>query len=74
MNSLTLTPAYGSDFKSKKEVLEAWGSGKDFIIADFSNPWNGKPCSIRDTESLKKTYGKIMFRYKKLTLVCFANL
>ena len=30
---LTVTPAYGRDYKTKKEVLEAWEQGKDFAIA-----------------------------------------
>lgn len=38
-----VTPAYGRDYKSQKEVLEAFLSGKDFIL---------QPqycyCSIRD--------------------------
>lgn len=31
ISHLVLTPAYGRDYKSKKEVLAAWNEGKDFI-------------------------------------------
>ena len=32
---ITLTPAYGRDYKSKAAVLEDWNAGKDFIIASY---------------------------------------
>jgi hypothetical protein len=31
MASFELSPAYGRDYKSKKEVIEAWHAGKDFL-------------------------------------------
>lgn len=30
---MTVTPAYGRDYKSAKAVREAWESGQDFVIA-----------------------------------------
>lgn len=39
----TLTPAYGRDYKTAKEVKAAWDAQKDFIIADFFSPYDGKP-------------------------------
>ena len=45
---MTLTPAYGRDYKTAKAAKDAWADGVDFIIADMSSPWNGKPTSIRD--------------------------
>lgn len=45
---MTLTPAYGRDYKSKKAALEAYRRGDDFILNDPTSPWDGKPCSIRD--------------------------
>lgn len=32
---MTLTPAYGRDYKSTKEVKAAWEAGQDFVIADM---------------------------------------
>lgn len=29
---LTIRPTYGRDYKSKREVLEAWNNMEDFII------------------------------------------
>jgi len=39
----TLTPAYGRDYKSKKDAIDALESGKDWL----SQP-HGKPCGISD--------------------------
>lgn len=41
---ITLTPAYGRDYKSKREVIEALGKS-DFIIQAYGHPYDGKPCS-----------------------------
>jgi len=45
---MTLTPAYGRDYKSKKAVLADWEAGKDFIIADIMSKWDGKPANKSD--------------------------
>jgi len=42
-NSITLTPAYGRDYRSKKAVLEAWNSDIDFTLNSFGHPFDGKP-------------------------------
>tara|TARA_R100001129_G_C5095440_1_gene182548 strand:- start:296 stop:487 length:192 start_codon:yes stop_codon:yes gene_type:complete len=60
---MTVTPAYGRDYKSAKAAKAAWKSGKDFIIRDFFSPYDGKPCSIRDTQ------GQVTIRYDKLRKV-----
>lgn len=31
MKTITLTPAYGRDYKSKAAVLDDWEDNKDFI-------------------------------------------
>jgi len=33
MASLTVTPAYGRDYKSSKEALADWENNKDFVEA-----------------------------------------
>ena len=55
----TLTPAYGRDYKSAAEAIEAYKSGKDFVLHDPTSRWNGCYCSIRD--NLKDVY----IRYNK---------
>lgn len=39
---MTLIPAYGRDYKSKKAVLTDWNDDRDFIIASFSHPDDGR--------------------------------
>jgi hypothetical protein len=58
----TLIPAYGRDYKSAKAAKECFLGGNDWIIADISDPYDGKPCSIRDFESGTG----ITLRYKQL--------
>jgi hypothetical protein len=58
----TLIPAYGRDYKSAKAAKKDWQEGKDFIIADIFNPWDGKPMSIRDAQPGEN----FMLRYNRL--------
>lgn len=43
---LTVSPAYGRDYKSAKEAQEAFLSGKDFVMD--SPGQGGTYCSVRD--------------------------
>ena len=63
---MTLTPAYGRDYKSQKAVKAAWNSNADFIVADMSSPWDGKPANRHSfqTDPLAPPY--VMLRYDKL--------
>lgn len=63
---LTLTPAYGRDYKSKKEVLEAWESGKDFQINNMFHPDDGRYINKADA----KPGSRFNIRYKRLTMIC----
>lgn len=67
MARLTLVPAYGRDYKSQKEVREAWNTGKDFLINDMSSTYNGKYVNKDD---LVEWTGTLNIRYKRLTQVC----
>jgi hypothetical protein len=42
MKTLTVVPAYGRDYTTAKAAKADWQADKDFIIADFFNPWDGK--------------------------------
>lgn len=63
----TLTPAYGRDYKSKKEVEKAIKENKDFVLNDPTSPYNGRYCS--PTDFMKQD---VTFRYAKLTK-CFVK-
>ena len=58
---IPLTPAYGRDYKNKKDCLADLVAGKDFILNDITNRYDGKPCSIRDLKGQK-----VKVRYKGL--------
>lgn len=45
---ITLTPAYGRDYKTAKQARAAWAAGLDWILNDPASRFNGKPISIRD--------------------------
>ena len=62
---VTLVPSYGRDYTSKKAVLEAWNSGKDFTINNIMHEYDGKQTSIKDIEAL----GSVNIRYDKLRKV-----
>jgi hypothetical protein len=59
---ITLTPAYGRDYKSAKAAKIDWNDGKDFIIADISNRYDGKPMSKRDA----RTGEQFLIRFARL--------
>jgi hypothetical protein len=62
---MTLTPAYGRDYKSAKEVKADWNANKDFVIADIVGGNAGR--MINKQQAPAGTYN---IRYKKLTQVC----
>ena len=43
MTYLTVTPAYGREYKTAKAAKADWHANKDFIINDAFNRWDGKP-------------------------------
>jgi len=63
MTTHTLTPAYGHDYKNKKEVLADYKNGKDFIYAP-----TGQYCSSRDFKGQS-----VMLRYDKLKKITQAK-
>lgn len=62
---MTLTPAYGRDYKSQREVKNAFESGKDFEIASVG-PDLGRYTSIRDFQR----GDRVTLRYKANREVC----
>jgi hypothetical protein len=65
---MTLIPAYGRDYKSKKAVEEDWKSGKDFIVADITDRYYGRYFNIESAKEAE--IDQVNIRYKKLTQVC----
>lgn len=62
---LTVIPAYGRDYTSKKEVEAAWRAGKD-----FQDPPSGAYFNIKDLPELQaEGYKWLNIRYKSLSQV-----
>lgn len=68
---MTLTPAYGRDYKSVKEVKAALSAGKDFVIADVMHKDCGRYCSANE---LVGTTPVVTVRYNKLRSVTVVDL
>lgn len=64
---ITLSPAYGRDYTSRKAVEQDFNAGKDFIIETFFHPYCGKPCNITDLQGEGIDY--VHIRYNKLQKV-----
>ena len=60
---MTVTPAYGRDYKSGKDAKAAWNSGKDLIVQDITSRYDGKPINKQDADGAGI---KIMIRYNSL--------
>lgn len=64
---ITLLPAYGRDYKTKKDAEKDFRDGKDFIFAGITD--YGRYCSISDFRCPKQQV-KIRFNnMRKFTVV-----
>jgi len=63
--NLQLVPAYGRDYKSGKAVKADFDAGKDFVIADVSSRWDGKPTNKADLA--KAGVKAVNIRFARLT-------
>jgi hypothetical protein len=48
---ITVTPAYGRDYRNQAEIERDWEAGKDFTITDISSRWNGSAINKEDAVS-----------------------
>ena len=62
MKHLTVSPAYGRDYKNAKAVKADWFAGKDFIIQQIGHPYDQKPMGIGEVSG-----ETIIIRYNRLT-------
>ena len=60
---MTLLPAYGRDYKSKKEIEADFAADKDFVVADISSPWDGK--YVNRTQLVESGQKQVNVRYKQ---------
>lgn len=69
MSYVTVTPAYGRDYKSAKAAKADWNADKDFILQDSTSRYNGKPINKADATKAGLT---VNIRYGKLRKICKA--
>jgi len=64
-NHITVSPAYGRDYKSAKAAKADWDDGKDFIVC---SPFpSGQYCSCRDGKVMRNQgYSHVRIRFNKL--------
>ena len=77
MFELKTVPSPGRVYTSKAAVWADWIANKDFIIADMSSRWDGKPVNKQDADRLGLALGLacVVVRYgKRLEKVCSINL
>ena len=60
---LTVSPAYGRDFKSQKEAKAAWEEGKDFVVRDMMSKWCG--CYINKADAKANGVTGINIRFSQ---------
>ena len=64
---ITITPAYGRDYKSKKAAVADFEAGKDFVVADVTHEHFGRYCNKEDLR--RDGVARVNIRYKRLTMV-----
>jgi hypothetical protein len=60
---MNLIPAYGRDYRSKKAVQADLDADKDFLIADISSPYDGKP--INAAQLRAEGVRRVQIRYDR---------
>jgi hypothetical protein len=61
---LTLTPAYGRDYKSAKAAKADYADGKDFVLQQFGHPYDGRYVNRNDLDGQT-----VILRFKQLRSV-----
>ena len=67
--NIVVSPAYGRDYKSKKDVIQAWNEGKDFIIESQLHTGGGTYISKDDLQPGEK----VELRYNRMTRLTFSE-
>lgn len=65
--SITLIPAFGRDYKTAGLAEADFHAGRDFIVADMSNRWGGKP--VNKEALLQNGISSATIRYNRKTRV-----
>ncbi|MFA6958597.1 MAG: hypothetical protein WC538_22230 [Thermoanaerobaculia bacterium] len=63
MNTITVTPAYGRDYKSAAAAKADWDANKDFAIASV---WTGGTYINKEDAENHPSISAVSIRYRKL--------
>lgn len=69
---LNLIPNRTRDYASLGALIEDLAAGRDFIVADVSSPWDGKPCNVHDLR--RAGHKDVSVRYNKLSRKALVSL
>ena len=61
MNTITLLPAYGRDYKSAIAARIDLANGKDFLINDVGSRWDGNPANLPDLRQAGYTHVQVRY-------------
>ena len=64
MRACSVLPAYGRMYQTSREAIKAFNQNKDFILADITSRWNGKPCNKRDLIKGGYTFVEVRYGYR----------
>jgi len=64
---MTVTPAYGRDYKTAKAARASWNGNQDWVITDLFHRYDGKPINKSQADEAKYS---ITLRFAQLTKTC----
>ena len=67
---VTLTPAYGRNYKTKAAVIADWKGGKDFVISCVFHPSDGRYINREQAQHETDTFS---IRYSNNTKITKVN-
>lgn len=69
---ITLTPAYGRDYRSQAQALDALRADTDFILNLYGHPYDGKPVNLSQLRN--ENVCAVQIRYSNKRRVVVAHL
>jgi len=69
---VTVSPAYGRDYKSKAAVVVDFNNELDFIIEDFGDSYCGKP--VNRAQLVELGYRRVNVRFAKLRKIAVIDI
>lgn len=70
--TITMVPAYGRDYKSKRAVKKALQNQVDFRVQDVSSKWDGMVGNLRDLKN--EGHKDLKIRYSNLRKITIIEL